>query len=300
MRLEPGSHVAPHLKLVSLLRMGGIGSIWAARHLGLGKDVAVKFMSASLATDPTAIARFHREGALMAKIKSPHVAEVHEHGVAEDGLPYIVMELLRGEELSDRLARAGRLPLDETVTLVSELCAGLTAAHALGIIHRDITPEHVFLADIGGRTCAKLLDFGVARGDVDPDGTTLTATGAVVGSLVYMSPEQFFNPKQVDGRSDLWSVAVMAYQALTGAPPFEQKGLEALLTAIRIGHFPLPSERCPDVAPALDAWFLKALSREPSGRYDTAEEMADALRRAAAAGQPPAAPGPAGADGKAG
>ncbi|KYF62383.1 serine/threonine-protein kinase [Sorangium cellulosum] len=288
MRLEPGSHVAPHLTLVTLLRMGGIGSIWAARHLGLGKDVAVKFMSASLATDPTAVARFHREGALMARIKSPHVAEVHEHGVAEDGLPYIVMELLRGEELSDRLARAGRLSLDETVSLVSELCDGLAAAHALGVIHRDITPEHVFLADVGGSTCVKLLDFGVARGDVDPDGTTLTATGAVVGSLVYMSPEQFFNPKQVDGRSDLWSVAVMAYQALTGAPPFEQRGLEALLSAIRIGHFPLPSERCADITPALDAWFVKALSRDPSGRFGAAAEMAGALRGAVASGQPPA------------
>ncbi|WP_437289421.1 serine/threonine-protein kinase [Sorangium sp. So ce406] len=295
MRLEPGSHVAPHLTLVSLLRMGGIGSIWAARHLGLGKDVAVKFMSASLATDPTAVARFHREGALMARIKSPHVAEVHEHGVAEDGLPYIVMELLRGEELSDRLARAGRLSLDETVSIVSELCDGLAAAHTLGIIHRDITPEHVFLADVGGSTSVKLLDFGVARGDIDPDGTTLTATGAVVGSLVYMSPEQFFNPKRVDGRSDLWSVAVMAYQALTGAPPFEQKGLEALLSAIRIGNFPLPSERCADITPALDAWFVKALSRDPSGRFGTAAEMAGALRGAVASGQPPA-----GATGKAG
>ncbi|WP_437735603.1 serine/threonine-protein kinase [Sorangium sp. So ce1335] len=283
--------------LVSLLRMGGIGSIWAARHLGLGKDVAVKFMSASLATDPTAIARFHREGALMARLKSPHVAEVYEHGVAEDGLPYIVMELLRGEELSDRLARAGRFSLEQTVALVSELCAGLAAAHTLGIVHRDITPEHVFLADVGGSPSVKLLDFGVARGDLDCDGTTLTATGAVVGSLVYMSPEQFFNPRQVDGRSDLWSVAVMAYQALTGAPPFEEKGLEALLGAIRIGNFPLPSARRPDVAPAVDAWFVKALSREPSGRFDTAEEMADALRQAAASGRPPVAP--AGAAGKA-
>ncbi|WP_437726178.1 serine/threonine-protein kinase [Sorangium sp. So ce861] len=266
--------------------MGGIGSIWAAHHVGLGKDVAVKFISASLATDPIAVARFHREGALMARIKSPHVAEVYEHGVAGGGLPYIVMELLRGEELSDRLARAGRLSLQETVSIVSQLCKGLTAAHRLGIIHRDITPEHVFLADDGGSACVKLLDFGVARGDVDPDGTTLTATGAVVGNLVYMSPEQFFNPKRVDGRSDLWSVAVMAYQALTGAPPFEQKGLEALLGAIRIGIFPLPSERSSDITPALDAWFVRALSREPTGRFGSAEEMADALHQAMAAGPP--------------
>ncbi|WP_437969318.1 serine/threonine-protein kinase [Sorangium sp. So ce260] len=266
--------------------MGGVGSIWTAHHTGLGKDVAVKFISASLATDPTAVARFHREGALMARIKSPHVAEVYEHGVAGDGLPYIVMELLRGEKLSERLARAGRLSLQETVSIVSQLCEGLAAAHRLGIIHRDITPEHVFLADPGGSTCVKLLDFGVARGDVDPDGTTLTATGAVVGNLVYMSPEQFFDPKRVDGRSDLWSVAVMAYQALTGAPPFEQKGLEALLGAIRIGIFPLPSERSADITPALDAWFVKALSREPAGRFDAADAMADALRRAAAAGPP--------------
>ncbi|XXT21867.1 serine/threonine-protein kinase [Sorangium sp. So ce429] len=300
MRLEPGSQVAPHLTLVTLLRMGGIGSIWTAHHQGLGRDVAVKFISASLATDATAVARFHREGALMARIKSPHVAEVYEHGVAGNGLPYIVMDLLRGEELSDRLARAGRLSLTETVTLVSELCAALTAAHRLGIIHRDITPEHVFLADTGGSTCVKLLDFGVARGDVDPEGTTLTATGAVVGNLVYMSPEQFFNPKRVDGRSDLWSVAIMAYQALTGVPPFEQKGLEALLGAIRVGIFPLPSERCADITPALDAWFVKALSREPSGRFGTAEEMADALRLAAASGPPPPAPGPTDAPGKAG
>ncbi|AUX40266.1 hypothetical protein SOCE26_016660 [Sorangium cellulosum] len=289
MRLEPGYHVAPHLRLVSLLRMGGIGSIWTAHHRELGKEVAVKFISASLATDPTAVARFHREGALMAKIKSPHVAEVYEHGIADNGLPYIAMELLRGEELSDRLARAGRLSLEETTTLVTELCGALAEAHDLGIVHRDITPEHVFLADADGRTCAKLLDFGVARGDLDPDGTTLTATGAVVGNLVYMSPEQFFNPKRVDGRSDLWSVAVMAYQALTGAPPFEQRGLEALLDAIRVGVFPLPSARRADVTPAVDAWFVQALSRDPSDRFGSAGEMAEALRRAS--GQPPGAAG---------
>ncbi|CAN91463.1 MULTISPECIES: serine/threonine-protein kinase [Sorangium] len=282
MRLEPGSHVAPHLTLDTLLRMGGVGSIWTAHHLGLDKEVAVKFISASLATDATAVARFHREGALMARIKSPHVAEVYEHGVAANGLSYIVMELLRGEELSDRLARAGRLPLEETLALVSQLCTGLTAAHNLGVIHRDITPEHVFLADTGGGTCVKLLDFGVARGDVDPDGTTLTNTGAVVGSLVYMSPEQFFNPKLVDGRSDLWSVGIMAYHALTGAPPFEQKGIEALLGAIRLGTFSPPSQRCAEITPALDAWFVKALAREPSGRFGSAEEMSEALRRAAA------------------
>ncbi|MGK4006942.1 serine/threonine-protein kinase [Sorangium sp. So ce1036] len=299
MRLEPGSHVAPHLTLVSLLRMGGDGSIWTAHHLGLDREVAVKFISAWLATDRTAVARFHREGALMARIKSPHVAEVHEHGVTDDGLPYIVMELLRGEGLSDRLARAGRLSLEETAALVEGLCKGLAEAHRLGIIHRDITPEHVFLADAGGGPCVKLLDFGVARGEVDPDGTTLTATGAVVGSIVYMSPEQFFNPKEVDGRSDLWSVAVMAYEALTGAPPFEQRGLEALLEAIRVGTFPLPSQRRADVTPAVDAWFIKALSRKPSDRFDTAEQMADALRRAAS-GQPAGAPVPARAPGEAG
>jgi serine/threonine-protein kinase len=273
--------------------MGGVGSIWAAQHLELGKEVAVKFISASLAIDPVAVARFQREGALMARIRSPHVAEVYEHGVVDGGLAYIVMELLRGETLSDRLARAGRLSLAETVTLVAELCAGLTAAHRLGIIHRDITPENVFLADVGGGTCVKLLDFGVARGDMDPEGTTLTATGAVVGNLVYMSPEQFFNPKRVDGRSDLWSVAVMAYQALTGVPPFEQRGLEALLGAIRIGKFPLPGERCPDIPPAVDEWFLTALSREPVNRFGAAEQMADALRLAVDGRQPPAAPRPA-------
>jgi eukaryotic-like serine/threonine-protein kinase len=271
--------VSPHVRLVQLLRMGAVGSVWAAYHGGLGKKVAVKFMSASLSDDKTTVTRFSREGAFIAKIGSPHVVEIYEQGLTEDGLPYMVMELLQGEDLSERMERSGSLSLDETGTMIAQLCDALGEAHALGIIHRDIRPNNVFLVDGRGEVFVKLLDFGVARG-IGYDTGAVTGTGDVVGTVVYMSPEQFYNSKGVDGRADLWSVAVVAYRALTGEHPFTDTGLEALLAAVRSGVFPLPSQRRGGIPVDVDEWVKKALQRDPNERFQTAREMADGFSSA--------------------
>ena len=280
MRLEPGYHVSPHVRLVRLLQKGGMGSVWAADHLALRTQVAVKFMSTALAQDEQMVTRFTREAAFAARIKSPHVVHIHDHGMTEDGIPYIVMELLEGEDLAGHVKRRGPLPLEDVARIVSHICRALAKAHHLGIVHRDIKLNNVFIADAGGDAFAKLLDFGVAKQE-DSDGADMTTTGAIVGTLVYMSPEQLHNAKTVDYRSDLWSLAVVAYRAITGHLPFrDEDGIGALLLALNSGVFPAPSELRPGLPAELDAFFLKALQRNPDERFASAREMSEAFERA--------------------
>ena len=275
MRLEPGYHVTPHVRLVRLLRKGGMGSVWAAEHLALRTQVAVKFMSAALVEDEAMVTRFTREAAFAAQIKSPHVVQIHDHGITEDAIPFIVMELLEGEDLAERVRRAGPLSVLDVARLVSQLCRALSKAHQAGIIHRDLKLNNVFLVEMDGDIFAKLLDFGIAK-QRSNEGVDVTTTGAMVGTLAYMSPEQLHNAKEVDFRSDLWSLAVVAYRALTGRLPFrEEDGIGALLTALNAGVFLPPSALRPDLPEALDAWFLKGLSRNPAARFASAREMAE-------------------------
>jgi serine/threonine-protein kinase len=191
------------------------------------------------------------------------------------------MELLDGEDLAERVKRVGPLSLLEVATIVSHVSKALSKAHQAGIVHRDIKMNNVFLIDVDGELYAKLLDFGIAKqqgkGNAD-----MTTTGAMVGTLAYMSPEQLHNAKEVDFRSDLWSLAVVAYRALTGQLPFrEEDGIGALLTAVNSGSFTLPSEISPEIPPALDEWFQKALRRDPAERFASAREMAEELDLAA-------------------
>jgi eukaryotic-like serine/threonine-protein kinase len=277
MRFEPESYVSPHVRLKSLLKMSGAGSVWTAYHEGLDREVAVKFMSASLAGDPTTVTRWSRGAGLAAQLKSAHIVDVHEHGRTDEGIPYIVMDLLDGEDLSERLSRSGPLSLSETGTLVTQLCSALTEAHELGVVHRDINPGNVFLLRKGGRLFVKLLDFGVAK-VLDAD--AVTGTGALLGTLVYMSPEQFRSAKRVDGRSDLWSVGVLAYQTLTGMYPFSDESAGSPFEALRSGRFLPPSRHRAELPPEVDAWFRKALCREPKERFQTAREMAASFQDA--------------------
>src|SRR5262249_23749353 len=154
------------------------------------------------------------------QVKSPHVVQTFDHGVTDDGRPYIVMELLEGRDLSSYLEAAGRMPLAEVVDLVTQLARGLDRAHARGIIHRDIKPDNIFFGDAGnGEVFVKLLDFGIAKG-VETLGSS-TKTGSALGTPFYMSPEQLMGAKDIDARSDLWSVGVVAFEALTGKKPFD-------------------------------------------------------------------------------
>jgi serine/threonine protein kinase len=281
MELEPGYFVSKHVRLLRELKRGGMGSVWIADHLALQTQVAVKFMAAMIADDAAAIARFAREATSAAQIKSPHVVQVHDYGVTPDGTPFMVMELLHGEDLSTRLKREGALPFEAVAQIVLQVCRVLGKAHPLGIVHRDIKPSNLFLIDADGEVFVKVLDFGVAKMGDDGGGDELTTTGVMVGTLVYMSPEQLLSAKTVDHRADLWSLAVAAYQAMTGELPFKREdGLGALCRAVEQGSFAPPSARVADLPPAVDAWFERAFAPRVEARFGSAKEMFDALHRA--------------------
>ncbi len=273
-----GQQITATLRLVRLLGQGGMGSVWIADHLSLGTQVAVKFMSPQFAQNAGLVQRFRREAMAAAQIKSQHVAQVFDHGVMPDGTPYIVMELLEGEDLRQRIRRVGPLNLPKLAGIVTQTAKALARAHQLGIVHRDIKPDNIFLADVGGEMIVKVLDFGIAKQMVD-DGLGSTSTGSMLGTPLYMSPEQLLSSKQADARSDLWSLGVVAYKAMTGAVPFSGETLGALSVAVHAGMFPPPSTIRPGMPAAIDGWMHRALQRQPEARFASAREMAEELER---------------------
>ncbi|WP_437307490.1 serine/threonine-protein kinase [Sorangium sp. So ce388] len=261
------------------LGQGGMGSVWVADHLTLGSQVAVKFMAPEIARSPGFAERFRREAMAAAQLRSPHVAQVFDHGVTEDGLPYIVMELLEGEDLKSRVSRHGPIPMHEIACIVRQVAKALGRAHQLGIVHRDIKPDNIFLADADGEIFVKVLDFGVAKQAVSSD-QSMTATGSTIGTPLYMSPEQILSAKRVDFRSDLWALGVVGYYAITAQVPFTGETFGALSVAINAGVFTLPSLLRRGVPHAVDAWVTRALQHDPAARFGSIKEMADALDQA--------------------
>jgi serine/threonine-protein kinase len=282
--LVAGAVVGANVRLIRPLKRGGMGSVWLAEHLTLRTQVAVKFMSELLAQDSEYVARFSREAMASAQIKSPHVVQVFDHGISSDGTPYIVMELLEGEDLRTRLGRNGAISVEETASIVAQVARGLTKAHAVGIVHRDIKPDNIFLSDHDGEMFVKLLDFGIAKHAAQESELGMTGTGAMVGTPHYMSPEQILSARRVDHRSDLWSLGVVAYRALTGQVPFQGETLGAVCIAIERGVFVPASQRRPGLPATLDPWFHRAFTREVDYRFQSAKEMAEALFGAAKAG----------------
>jgi serine/threonine-protein kinase len=257
-----------------------MGAVWVADHLALRTQVVVKFMAADLAASSDAVARFSREAAAAAQVKSPHVVQMLDHGVT-DGVPFIVMELLEGHDLGRHLhLHHKRLPIGDVAAIFGQVAKALTRAHERGIVHRDIKPENIFLCDQGSEeSFVKLLDFGIAKGG-DGGGTlsSSTKTGATVGTPYYMSPEQIVGSKNVDLRTDLWSLGVVAYECVTGSCPFEADTFGALAVVVNSGPPPKPpSLLAPGLPPGFDAWFAKACARDPADRFASARELADAL-----------------------
>jgi hypothetical protein len=278
-QLCSGMVVTPTIRLATLLGKGGMGSVWIADHLALRTQVVVKFMSVELAANAEAVERFSREAAAAAQAKSPHVVQMLDHGVTPDGLPFIVMEKLEGHDLAKELEIYGRLPVARTAEIIGQACKALSRAHERGIVHRDIKPDNIFLCEVGGEeTFVKVLDFGIAKGGNMPlGGSSGTRTGAMIGTPYYMSPEQMVGAKGIDHRTDLWSLGVVAYQCVVGAKPFEAETFGALTLLIHSAPLPVPSTANPSAPRAFDAWFARACARDPSSRFATAKEMADAL-----------------------
>ena len=277
-----GMMVTSNVRLLRPLGEGGMGSVWVAEHLSLRTNVVVKFMAEDLAKSPEALARFSREAAAASQEKSPHVVQMFDHGVLDTGAPYIVMELLEGRDLEQQLRASGPLQPREVVAIVAQLARALGKAHERGIMHRDIKPSNVFLCDAGGgELFVKLLDFGIAKGPGSGGGVGIvgstTRTGSFIGSPFYMSPEQVIGAKTIDFKTDLWSLGVVAFEALTGDKPFFAETVGALALKIHRDPIPIPSEVKPGLAPAVDAWFARACAREPAERYASAKDMAEAL-----------------------
>jgi serine/threonine-protein kinase len=280
MSLAPGRMVTANVRLAGLLRRGGMGSVWRAEHLSLGTEVAVKFMSPQYLESEDLVTRFTREATSAAQIKSPHVVQILDHGVLDEGLPFIVMELLVGEDLAQRIKRRGPLPLAEIAAVVLQVGKALSKAHQSGILHRDIKPDNIFLLEDDGEAFVKVLDFGVAK--LLEASHAMTATGSTVGTPFYMSPEQLLSAKHVDFQCDLWSLAVVAYRAATGQLPFHGDTLGALAIKVHEAKFVPASAHRPEVPPALDAWFSRAFQRDPAARFASLKDLVQGLARAVA------------------
>ncbi len=282
-----GMMVTPSVRLVRPLGEGGMGSVWVADHLALRTQVVVKFIATELQNSREAMERFSREAAAAAQVKSPHVVQTFDHGVSDQGVPYIVMELLEGRDLGAHLDQSQKLSPDLVLEIVVQLARALERAHERGIVHRDIKPGNIFLCDAGsGEVFVKLLDFGIAKGVDVPQLDSHTKTGSMIGSPFYMSPEQILGSKDVDHRTDLWSVGVVAYEALTGKKPFDAETMGGL--AIKIHSEPLPkiTKLAPELPASIDAWFERACARNVDERFRSARELAEAFA-AALGGQMP-------------
>jgi len=279
--LSPGHIIDGKYELERKLAKGGMGAVWIARHLKLNEPVAIKFMSADLAASKEALVRFEREATAVAQLqrKTTHVVHIHDYGIDRD-MPYIVMELLEGETLHTRLKRCGRLMLHEVAAVVEQLCRALRPAHQAGIVHRDIKPSNVFINRKSDEEVLKVIDFGLAKGDALEVTGESTKSGGVLGSPHYMSPEQATGNADVDHRSDVWAVGVVAYRAVVGKLPFPGSKLGDILVRVARDPAPPPSSLVQGLPAGLDAFFEKALAKEPEDRFQSVDELSSAFATA--------------------
>jgi serine/threonine protein kinase len=268
-------------RVLSLIGEGGMSAIYEAEHVGLDRHVAIKVLHPSLADDPEAIARLRHEAKVVSAIGHPNICEVYDLGRTDDSSPYLVMELLVGESLAERLKNSGPMHFLELAPLMRQILAALDAAHKKGILHRDLKPENVFVevSRHGGRLAAKLLDFGISKSMSYEfqEQQRLTHTGMVMGTPYYMAPEQARGDSGLDQRVDLWAVGVIMYEALTGRRPFVATNYNALLVKILTSR-PRPAQKLVASIPDLVAGIVdKALSKLREDRFQTAMEFSDAI-----------------------
>lgn len=277
MDFEAGHLLGGKYRIVRRIGVGGMGSVYEAKHAGLGTPVAIKVLLQQLAKVPTVADRFRREAQVSATLKSPHVIQVTDVDQLPDGRPYLVMELLEGESLQEHLEKTKSLSREEAVDLGLQILLGLECAHALGVVHRDLKPGNVFLDTRGVGRIAKLLDFGVAKVKASPEFQALTRPGMVMGTPEYMAPEQAFSADQADARSDLFSVGVMLYEMLSGALPAQGSLPIAVAHQVMTNKVRPLRELCPGLPEGLLTLVHRAMQPERSARFESALEMRRAL-----------------------
>ena len=281
--LDVGDVLAKKYRLERLVGEGGTGVVVAARHLQLEREVAIKFLRTALASDEIRM-RFEREARAIGQIESEHVVLVLDVGALDDGhAPYMVMEYLEGRDLAKILKEDGPLSIEDSVDCMLQVCEALEGAHQQGIVHRDLKPANLFLTrrDDGGPHI-KVVDFGISKildpKMIDSGPKEMTQAFTVLGSPRYMAPEQLRNSKDVDGRADLWSLGAVLFQLLSGKPAFDADNNINVSLAVLTKEPPLLRQLAPHMPPELEAIVNKCLSKDRAGRFQTAAELADALR----------------------
>jgi serine/threonine-protein kinase len=288
-RGSPGQVIADRYELRELIGRGGMGCVWRARHRTLRTPVAVKLLTPGTGDEEALLTRFSREAQAAASLRSPNVVQILDHGV-DAGVAYIAMELLEGETLGARLRSVKKLTPAEATPVLTGVVRAIARAHRVGIIHRDLKPENIFLArdEDGGPGIVKVLDFGIAklvRHDPLAQGASMefavtdraaTHSGVMLGTPSYMSPEQARGLTDLDGRTDLWSFAVIAFECLTGRRPFTADVFGLLVLQICVDPMPRPSD-FGAVPPGFDAWFERATQRERDARFQNVHDLAREL-----------------------
>ena len=277
-----GKVLAGKYRIESLLKQGGMGAVYRATHLMLHKPIAIKLIKPELVTTQDTISRFHREAQAASKLDHPNIVTIHDLGESEDVTLYIAMELVSGTSLKELVKAEGALRPERAVRIATAIGSALALAHRNHIIHRDLKPQNIMICrDAHGQEQPKLLDFGIAK-TFESEGPALTSTGLVFGTPHYMSPEQAKSPA-VDGRSDLYALGIILYEMLVGKVPFDAESIPAILVK-HLNEAPKPpTELRPGLDPKLEAIVLRCLEKEPERRYQTAEELTDALGKSASA-----------------
>jgi eukaryotic-like serine/threonine-protein kinase len=276
-----GDVLAGKFRIERVLGVGGMGMVVSAMHLQLDERVAIKFLLPEALMNAEAVARFGREARAAVKIKSEHVARVTDVGALETGAPYMVMELLRGQDLSQLLRDTGALPIALAVQYVLQACEALAEAHAIGIVHRDLKPANLFLtARADGSPCIKVLDFGISKVSSQSGSGSdmgMTRTQSIMGSPLYMSPEQMASARDVDQRTDIWAIGCVLYELVTGRVPFEAETMPQLCTLILHTQPPSPRSIRGDIPELLDQAILRCLRKDRNQRYTDVAQLATDL-----------------------
>ncbi|HEY6561208.1 MAG TPA: protein kinase [Polyangiaceae bacterium] len=282
MRLNPGDLIGGKYRISRLIGDGGMGAVYEARHEVLGSKVALKFLHSDLTKKPGLASRFLQEAKVSASIQSPHVTRVTDVDTASDGAPYLVMELLSGESLQRVLDRQSKLPRDQAIDFALQVLSGLESAHALGVVHRDLKPDNVYVTPSSGGPVLKLLDFGIAKlKESNEFQRGLTRPGALMGTPEYMAPEQLYAAERVDHRADLYSLGAMLYEMLTGQRPAYGEDAAQIIGQVAAGRIKPITDYDPTLPATLVDVVRRALAPDKAQRFQSAFEMRVALARCA-------------------
>jgi len=284
LQLQPGHIIAGKYQVERILGAGGMGVVVAALHIDLERRVAIKLMLPEVASHADSAARFMREGKAACRLKSEHVAKVLDVGRLDSGVPYMVMELLEGSDLSDMVQNRGALPVQEAVDYVIQACEAVAEAHTMGIVHRDLKPANLFVArDAHGLPCVKVLDFGISKvrsadGSVDRGAAgAITSTQTVMGSPLYMSPEQMKSARHVDGRADIWGLGAILYELLTAQALWNCESLAEVCAAVLTTPAPRARDLVPTIPEGLEAAILMCLEKDANQRMPSAKALVQVI-----------------------